>query len=92
MFDLPDGSRLRNSGECYYLQMARSLKNRSVRLVITGIALIPWLLAMYAYYWLDASGTWTADTPHRGKMSVGLLATGMALSFLIYSRLAGRNK
>lgn len=40
---------------------------------------------MYAFYWLDASGTWTADTPHRGKLSVALLAAGMFLSFLVQS-------
>ena len=72
--------------------MAAPFRNRTTRLVMTGIALVPWLLAMYAFYWLDSSGTWTADTPHRGKMSVGLLATGMAASFVIYSRLAARGK
>ena len=59
---------------------------------MTGVALLPWLAAMYGYYWLESSGTWTADTPHRGKMSVALLATGMALSFFIYSRFVARNK
>ena len=50
------------------------------------IALTPWVLACYTFYWLDASGTWTGETPHRGKMSVTLLGIGMALSFLIQSR------
>lgn len=78
------------SGECYDSPMAQSLKNRVCRLAIACAALIPWLLAMYAFYWLDASGTWTAETPHRGKMSVGLLAIGMTLSFLIYTRYTPR--
>ena len=55
------------------------------------IAFTPWVLACYAFYWLHASGTWTSETPHRGKLSVILLATGMVLSFLIQSRFI-RNK
>ena len=55
-----------------------------------AIALGPWIAAMYLFYWLDTSGTWTPDTPHRGKLSVALLATGMILSFLAGSRLARR--
>ena len=50
------------------------------------IAFAPWILACYAFYLLHVSGTWTGDTPHRGKMSVTLLGTGMVLSFLIQSR------
>jgi hypothetical protein len=55
------------------------------------IAFTPWVLACYTFYLLDASGTWTGETPHRGKMSVSLLGTGMVLSFLIQSRFI-RNK
>jgi hypothetical protein len=55
------------------------------------IAFTPWVLACYAFYLLHTSGTWTGDTPHRGKMSVTLLGTGMVLSFLIQSRFI-RNK
>jgi len=55
-----------------------------------AIALTPWLLAMYVFYWLDSSGTWTSETPHRGKISVALLASGMLLSFLLHSYLAAR--
>lgn len=72
--------------------MTPSWKTRAVRVTMTGFALLPWLAAMYGFYWLESSGTWTADTPHRGKMSVGLLASGMALSFLIYSRFVARGK
>ena len=49
------------------------------------VALTPWLLSMYFFYWLDASGTWTSETPHRGKLSVAILASGMGLSFLLQS-------
>ena len=53
------------------------------------IAFAPWVLACYAFYLLHTSGTWVGDTPHRGKMSVTLLGTGMVLSFLIQSRFIG---
>lgn len=62
-----------------------SIAKRLVRLAVT---LTPSLLAMYTFYWLDTSGTWTTDTPHRGKMSVALLTAGLVLSFVVYSRLA----
>lgn len=71
--------------------MGEAFKRRAGRLFIAGLSLTPWILAMYGFFWLDASGTWTADTPHRGKMSVGLLASGMAVSFWAYSRF-GRGK
>ena len=59
---------------------------------MTGVALLPWLLSMYGFYWLESSGTWTAETPHRGKLSVALLAIGMALSFVFYSRFVARDR
>jgi hypothetical protein len=49
------------------------------------IAFTPWVLACYTFYWLHTNGTWTSETPHRGKLSVILLGTGMVLSFLIQS-------
>ena len=51
------------------------------------VAFIPWILASYAFFWLHSSGTWTVDTPHRGKISVVILGTGMVLSFLLHSYL-----
>ncbi len=50
-----------------------------------AISLLPWLASMYLFYWLDHSGTWSRETPHRGKLSVLLLAAGMASSFVVYS-------
>ena len=55
-----------------------------------AIALTPWLIAMYVFFWLDSSGTWTSETPHRGKISVVLLASGMLFSFVLRSYFAGR--
>ena len=54
--------------------------------------MLPWVIAMYAFYWLDSSGVWTSETPHRGKLSVMILGTGMLLSFLLYSFLAKRRQ
>ena len=42
---------------------------------------------MWLFWWLDASGAWTPDTPHRGKLSVLLMGTGMMVTFLLLSRL-----
>ena len=70
--------------------MRKSLKSRALYSLKIAVGLVPWIAAMYGFYWLDASGTWTPDTPHRGKMSVALLATGMMLSFLALSRLNRR--
>ena len=56
------------------------------------IAFTPWVLACYTFYWLHTSGIWTSDTPHRGKLSVTLLGTGMVLSFLIQSRFIGEKR
>ena len=70
--------------------MRKSLKSRALYSLRIALGLVPWIAAMFGFYWLDASGTWTPDTPHRGKMSVALLATGMILSFLAVSRLTRR--
>ncbi len=57
-----------------------------------AIAFAPWVIAIYVFYWLYSNGIWASDTPHRGKMSVALLVSGMALSFLIQSRIARREQ
>ena len=52
------------------------------------LAFVPWVAASYAFYWLDSSGTWTSETPHRGKLSVLILGSGMLLSFLVHTHLS----
>ena len=52
----------------------------------------PWVISMYALYWLEYGEIWTTDTPHRGKTSVAILILGMTLSFLIYSFLSRQHK
>ena len=65
--------------------MQSALEQGLVKALKLMIAFTPWVLACYAFYLLHTSGTWTGETPHRGKMSVILLGTGMVLSFLIQS-------
>lgn len=64
-------------------------KSRLLYALKIAAAATPWIAAMYIFYWLQTSGTWTDDTPHRGKFSVMLLAAGMLLSFLTWSVLSG---
>ena len=65
--------------------MSRSFKTLAQTVLKAVVALTPWLISMYLFYWLQYSGTWTIDTPHRGKVSVAILAAGMILSCLIQS-------
>ena len=55
------------------------------RVAVWIVAAVPWLISLYTFYWLDSSGTWTIDTPHRGKLSVMILGSGMLLTFLLHS-------
>ena len=70
--------------------MSNTLKTRARDAFKRAIAVTPWLVAMFLFWWLDSSGTWTSETPHRGKLSVALLSTGMLLSFLLWSHFARR--
>ncbi len=72
--------------------MLDTLKIQTLNALKIAIALTPWLISMYVFYWLDYSETWSSETPHRGKISVALLAIGMSLSFLIWSFLAKREQ
>jgi len=68
--------------------MSDALRKRMQRVLKIAIAYVPWLIAMYAFYWLDSSGTWTSETAHRGKLSAAILSAGMILSFLVWSHFA----
>jgi len=80
------------TGPCYDSGMQSALGQGLVKGLKLLIAFTPWVLACYAFYLLHTSGTWAGDTPHRGKMSVTLLGTGMLLSFLIQSRFIGNKR
>ncbi|MEM7280137.1 MAG: hypothetical protein AAF438_00700 [Pseudomonadota bacterium] len=66
--------------------MIQAVKAKVIQGLILFLALIPWIASMFTFYWLDASGTWTSETPHRGKISVVILSAGMALSFALYTK------
>jgi hypothetical protein len=74
------------------MSMQNSLKTQTQNAFKVAIAFVPWLISMYVFYWLDHSETWTSETPHRGKISVAILAAGMALSFLVQSHFAKRKR
>jgi len=72
--------------------MPHTLKSRALKTLKVLIAFAPWVIASYLFYWLESSGTWTSDTPHRGKLSVAILASGMLLSFLVHSWFTRQDK
>lgn len=72
--------------------MQESVKSGLIRVLKIAIALAPWLISTWTFYWLEASGTWVEETPHRGKMSVVLLGTGLLGSFLLYSWLTRKKR
>ena len=69
--------------------MPNSLKTRTRHALEVAIAFGPWVVSMFILYWLEYGEIWTQETAHRGKISVAILAVGMALSFLVHSRFAG---
>lgn len=72
--------------------MPNGLRLYMVRAAKTAVTAVPWIASMYLFYWLDSSGTWTADTPHRGKLSVLIMSTGVTLSLLLFSSLFKKNE
>jgi hypothetical protein len=66
------------------------LKVKARFVIETALTLAPWLISMYLFYWLDSRGIWTSETPHRGKLSVALLAAGMLASLLLHSYFSKR--
>ena len=72
--------------------MSVFLKKKVRRVLQAAIAFMPWLISMYSLYWLESAGIWTTQTPHRGKISVAILATGMVASLLVHSLLAKRRR
>tara|TARA_B110000008_G_scaffold74008_1_gene75086 strand:- start:3981 stop:4214 length:234 start_codon:yes stop_codon:yes gene_type:complete len=70
--------------------MLNDIKAKISWLIKTTIIFTPWIISIYIFYWLDYQ-VWTNDTPHRGKLSVILMTIGMALSFLLWTRLNKKN-
>lgn len=72
--------------------MSKPLKTKTRSALEIALAFVPWVISMYVLYWLEYGQVWTTDTPHRGKISVAILASGMVLSFLVQSSIARRNQ
>ena len=72
--------------------MSNSIKTQTRYALEVIVAFTPWLISMYVLYWLEYGEIWTTETAHRGKIAVAILATGMGLSFLVQSLIAGRKQ
>ena len=72
--------------------MLNSLKTKTRHALEVAIAFTPWVISTYVLYSLEYDEIWTTATPHRGKISVAILAVGMALSFLVHSHFAKRGQ
>ena len=72
--------------------MPNSLKTRTRSALEVAIAFTPWVISMYVLYWLEYGEIWTTETAHRGKIAGAIVGLGMALSFLLKSYFAKRNR
>jgi len=72
--------------------MLNALKIKTRHALEVAIAFTPWVVSTYVLYSLEYGEVWTTETPHRGKISVAILAVGMALSFLVHSNFAKRRQ
>jgi len=72
--------------------MSNSLRKQARHALTVVIAFVPWVISMFVLYWLEYGEIWTTDTPHRGKISIAILALGMGLSFLVQSHFAKREQ
>ncbi|MEO0424626.1 MAG: hypothetical protein AAF184_19970 [Pseudomonadota bacterium] len=52
------------------------------------VSLLPWGGALFLHYWLEYKEIWAVDMAFRPAISAAILATGLALSFLVHSRLS----
>ena len=73
------------------------LKGTEVRVTMhqvirIAISMSPWMLAIYALYWLGKNEVWGPDTPFRDALSGGIVATGMVTTFLLHSYLLKRSR
>ncbi|MEM8500231.1 MAG: hypothetical protein AAF542_19605 [Pseudomonadota bacterium] len=70
--------------------MLAYLKHQALMIARAIFACIPWLLAMYLLFWIEKNDVWTAQTPFRDPMSAAVVAAGMLLSLVIYSRISAK--
>jgi|TARA_B110000438_G_C15677174_1_gene590717 hypothetical protein len=71
--------------------MTTNLRKQSTWLMKSVASFLPWVFSIYIFYWLDYQ-IWTDETPHRGKLSVIIMATGMILSLLLWTYFKQKKK
>lgn len=67
--------------------MPEATPSRTRKVIESVGPFLPWVLSLYLLYRLEQSGVWTADTPFRELMSVGVLVIGLAGSFGLHTYL-----
>lgn len=72
--------------------MQKSFKTQTLHALEIAIAFTPWIISTLVLYWLEHGEIWTTETAHRGKITVGILAVGMGLSFLVHSHFIKRDQ
>ena len=71
--------------------MAINLIKQTAWLMKSVVSFLPWIISIYFFYWLDQH-VLTIDTPHRGKLSVIIMSTGMVLSLLLWTYFKEKKK
>lgn len=72
--------------------MLETLKNQLRPVLRVALASTPWLASMYFLYWLGKTQAWVPETPHRDKVTIAVVAAGMAASFVVHCYFTKRAK
>jgi hypothetical protein len=72
--------------------MMNYLKEKAKYILTIAFALTPCIASMYLIYWLDISETWIPQTPHRDKITIVILGSGLVLSFFLQTYISKRNQ
>lgn len=65
--------------------MINYFKTQTLYILKVATALAPCFISMYLLFWLGKHEVWLPETPHRDKITIIIVAMGLALSFIIYS-------
>lgn len=72
--------------------MLNYLKNKVKYALMLAFIMAPCIFSMYLLYYLETNQVWIPETPHRDKMTIAILATGLILSFLLKTYMSKRGK
>lgn len=70
--------------------MSNFWKDKACFTATTMLGFTPWFISMYLLYWFETSNTWTSETNQRDVMTILILLTGMAATFLLLSYFSKR--